>query len=104
MGKRTVGKAKKSNAQGKKLRLVVTFVIFGYFAWVFTMQQIEIFKSRNRLGEINIEIAQQMEIQDNLIKQKELINSPEYMEDLARTQLGYARPDEIIFFDATLKN
>ncbi|MDD3765868.1 MAG: septum formation initiator family protein [Eubacteriales bacterium] len=104
MGGKTFSKAKKPNLQGKKLRLVVFFVIFGYFVWVFTMQQIEIFKSKKKLAEINAEIAYQKEIQEDLLKQKELINSPEYMENLARTELGYARPDEIIFFDATLKN
>jgi len=99
-----VAKDKKTAKKGNKIRLVVSFVMLIYFVWTVTAQQVEIWNGKKQLKAINVQVAIEQTLQEELQLKKELVNTPEYMEQLARTQLGYARPDEIVFFDATSKN
>ena len=55
------------------------------------------------MAKIEEQIAQQQQVKEELEQKMELAGSPEYLEKIAREQLGFARPDEIIFYDATQK-
>jgi len=94
---------KKATNKNNKLKLVLIIVALGYVLSVFVSQQIE-FESKNKaLRRVTEQINQQQVEKDRLDKKMEEVRSSEYLERMAREQLGLARPDEIIFYDATLK-
>ncbi len=96
----------KNKSKQKKNRpfiFVLVLVMFGYFAWVFTMQQIEFYSRNKALAQIERRISAQQQLSEELARKYEMVNSPEYIEKMAREQLGYARSDETIYYDATMK-
>jgi cell division protein DivIC len=97
------GKKAKTAKKNGKVRIVLIFAVFIYVAWVFISQQTQIQSGKKTLAQVEANIADQRELKDALAEKKELVNSPEFIEKTAREQLGFARPDEIIFYDATLK-
>lgn len=96
-------KNKKTSKRNNKMRFVLFVVMFGYFVWVFITQQIEFTGKQKVLAQVEANIEEQKQISEQLAERYEVVNSPEYIERIAREELGFARPDEIIFYDATLK-
>lgn len=103
MRKASAAKRKKYRSKNNNLKFVILLVVFGYSSWIFTTQQIEIQSRKKALEQVELSIAEQNEIHEKLVQKMELVNTPKYLESIAREQLGFARPDEIVFYDATLK-
>ncbi|OQB14071.1 MAG: Cell division protein FtsL [Firmicutes bacterium ADurb.Bin193] len=96
-------KSRTVKGKNKKIKLVLVFAVLLYFVWTFTLQQIEAYSRKQELSRINAEIEQQTQLKEELQARLELVNTPEYLESIARKELGYAKPGEIIFFDSTVK-
>ncbi len=103
MRKTSLSKQKKRVKKNKRLRLVLVVLVLGYVSSVLISQQIEFAGKRKALRLIAEQINEQAEIKESLDRKYDMVQSREYLEKAAREQLGFARPDEIIFYDTTLK-
>ena len=103
MRRTSSSKNKRPGNKNKKIKIVLIIVVLGYISSILISQQIEIEGRKQALAKIEEQIAQQQQAKEELEQKMELAGSPEYLEKIAREQLGFARPDEIIFYDATQK-
>ena len=83
----------------KKL-LVVVFVIV---AITFIRQQGEINDYNDKIDEINSQIAYEEDQKKTLQEKEELYSSDDYIEKVAREELGLVKADEKVFIDANSK-
>jgi len=96
-------KKKKSRASGKMmtkilLGLVVVFLLAGAGGIYFT-QEAQIARIRAQAAELNTEVQQAREKkaeQEDLFKK---LDTPEYIEKIAREKLGMVKPGETVFPD-----
>ncbi len=85
----------------KKLKLLTYLVIASvcYFGYTLYTLQISIdekeFKNQELQKNINIETAKKQQ----LLKQKSIINTDEFYEQMAREKLGYIKDNEKIYID-----
>ncbi|NLB80633.1 MAG: hypothetical protein GX800_03240 [Clostridiaceae bacterium] len=103
MRKAPSSKNKKQINKNKKVQFVLILLALGYISSVLITQQIEFESKKKALRHIAGQIEQQQQIKEELDRKIELVQTREYLEKAAREQLGYARPDEIIFYDTTMK-
>jgi len=94
---------KKHNKNGLGGIVLVFVVVFLYVGFVSIKREVEIFSNKQKLAEIEQQIEQQKKRGSELDAQLKEVDTPEYMEKLAREKLGYARSNEIIYYDASLK-
>ena len=85
--------------KNKILKLVFFIVIAIYVIYILISQQktLNTYKSDTAYYSKKIEEANQNK--ENLIKIKENLNSPEYVETVAREKLGMYLPNERIYID-----
>jgi len=96
--------AKKSKAKRSLIISVVCIVFFTYVGYTFITQQIAINKKKAELDAIEEQIVIEQAEKGALKQEEKTVDTPEYKEEVARTELGYAAPDEIIFVDATVED
>ena len=96
--------AKKSKAKRSLIISVVCIVFFTYVGYTFITQQITINNKKAELEAINEQMVAEQAEKKSLEQEKKTVNTPEYIEEVARTELDYAAPDEIIFVDATAED
>lgn len=101
MARKAVNKGKQKNIKRYKVNYMRIFLIifFIYFAFSFFKQQFEINEYNIQIGHIENQIREAAEETEDLIKSKGKINDAEYIEDVAREQLGLVKPYEKIFID-----
>lgn len=83
----------------KKLILVVFVIV----AITFIRQQGEINEYNNKIEEINSQIAYEEKHSKELEEKSELYSSDDYIEQVARDELGLVKADEKVFIDANSK-
>ncbi len=79
--------------------LLTAFVVVGVFSAIFLQQT---YREYTTLKQRQEQYARQLEQAERDLVYKEhyyknLLNDPEFVERVARQQLGYARPGEILF-------
>lgn len=82
-----------------KLALVLTLCVLGYFAYTIVGQEQLIRDKQSQITSINQKIEDEKSKNVELKKQKDQVNSNEYVEKVAREKLGMVKPDERIFVD-----
>lgn len=82
-----------------KIILALTLCVFSYFTWTFVGQEQIIREKQSQIASINQKIDDEKSKNADLKKQKELVNSSEYIEKVAREKLGMVKPGEKIFVD-----
>ena len=82
-----------------KLGLFVIIGFFVYFAYVFIDQQKVLYAKEIEMDNIQAKIEEEMKLNEELKKQKEMLGSDEYVEKIAREKLGMVKPGERIFVD-----
>lgn len=87
----------------KAVKVTICFVFFAYVGYTLISQQFSLSDKKAQLDAINEQIVQAKEETEELVTLSETVNTDEYIEKVAREELGYAAPDEIIFIDATSK-
>ncbi len=96
-----MSKAKTNNKKNKQILLkIVFFFIIGYVVYIFAQQQSDINKYAMETKYYENLIIEANEENALLTKEKENINSDEYIEKIAREKLGYIMPNETIYIDA----
>lgn len=83
----------------KKLLLVVFVIV----AITFIRQQGEINDYNDKIKEINSQINYEQEHSKELQEKDELYSSDDYIEKVARDELGLVKADEKVFVDANSK-
>ena len=99
-----MSKKKSKNIKRSIIKYVLCFSFLAYVGYTFIAQQIDINAKNAELENINQQIAEAEAEKKALTEKAKTVNTPEYIEEFARTELDYASPDEIIFVDATAKN
>ncbi len=96
----------KKSKKGKRsvIKYVICFCFFAYVGYTFIIQQININSKKAELEAINEQIVIAESEKEALEDEKKKVNTPEYIEEVARTELDYAAPDEIVFIDATARD
>lgn len=85
------------------VRILVFVSFFVYIAYTLINQQFSINAKKEQLKAINEQIVCAESEREELDEQLKTVNTPEYIEKVARHELGYALPDEIVFVDASSK-
>ena len=83
------------------IKAIVCFVFVIFFGYTLITQQFSISAKKAELKELDQQMKQAEAEQEELENQLKTVNTPEYIEKVAREELGYAAPDEIVFMDAT---
>lgn len=91
-----IGKKKQKSIYYKGV-IVIFGVFMCYFSVLFINQHIQRNEMESRLFELREEIKEVKNINEELQKEVELLYNPEYIESLARKELGLIKSDEIIF-------
>lgn len=85
------------------LKVVLCFALCVYVGWVFLGQQIDSNANVRKIADIDGKIAVAEQEYADLLHQKEISDTPEYKEKIARERGGLVMPGEIVFIDP-LKN
>lgn len=84
----------------KKLYKKVLFVVIGFYVIsIFISQQQTLNTYQKEITKYEGQIEQAKESQDSLIAMKDNVNSPEYIEEIAREKLGMYLPNEKVYID-----
>jgi Septum formation initiator len=70
-----------------------------YLTYLMIGQERIIRDKSSQITSVNQKIEDEKSKNTELNKQKEQVNSPEYIEKIARDQLGMVKPDEKVFVD-----
>lgn len=92
-----VGLMNKRKSSTAGALIVIAFIV--YFSYLIVEQQEIITNKLRALEEIENKISQEELIHKELEKEKEMLESEEYIEKIARKKLGLVKPGEKIFVD-----
>lgn len=85
--------------QNRKLRVkwfrLAVLLTVGYCAYVFICQQLEINAIKREMNVTQIKMEQLKQQNASLAEEKSLLNTPAYVEKIAREELGLAKPGEV---------
>lgn len=82
----------------KRLFFIIAII---YVASIFINQQQSLNAYKNEQEALSEKIQQQQEYKSELLSTKENINSPEYIEQIAREKLDMYLPNEKVYIDAS---
>lgn len=82
----------------KRLTTLVVVGIFLYFAVLLAGQYWRMSQLQRTLDELNREIAGFKSANEAMKQEIERLHSPDYLEQLAREELGMVRPGELLFY------
>lgn len=83
----------------KILKMVIVLIGIIYFICIFINQQKTLNSYKSEQQYISEQIQQQQEYKDKLANTKENIDSPEYIEEIARDKLDMYLPNERVYVD-----
>lgn len=81
----------------KNYKKIFFIVVFIYVAYIFINQQITLDAYKSNQEYYEAQIKQETEYKETLIAMKDNINSPEYIEKIAREKLDMYLPNERIY-------
>ena len=87
----------------KAIKVTICLVFFAYVGYTLISQQFSLSEKKAQLDAVKEQIVQANAEKEDLVTQSKTVNTDEYIEKVAREELGYAAPDEIVFIDATSK-
>lgn len=102
-GETVKGKRKptKKRYNMKKLCLAAVIVaVIVYFVYAMIWQQVMISKKNDEIDELSKKIEEATAESEKLRQEVENLNDPEYIERVAREQLGLVYPNERVFVDS----
>jgi len=85
--------------KSSRIGLLIIIGAFIYFAFVFIDQQKLINAKKLEMQNIQNKIAEEERISGELKQRKEMINTDEYVEKVAREKLGMVKRGEKVFID-----
>ena len=93
--------AKRQKKRTSPLTVLVIFVLLAVTATALLRMQDKIETARNEESEISAQLAAQKQENASLEAALDKANDPEYLQELARDQLGYVTPGEKDFYDVS---
>lgn len=85
----------------KKLAFyIVTGLALIYFIATLITQQLSISQQNRRIEELQSRVSEAQQQAESLKTEVDNLNNPEYIERIAREQLGLVRPNERVFIDS----
>ena len=106
MSKKKTNKKKKSGFIAKHpviFTLVVSFLVVNV-AFIVGKQQINMNKLNAEIEATEQQIAAEKDREKDLEEEKKKVNTPEWIEAFARSEMGYAAPDEVVYIDPTVSD
>ncbi|HOJ09820.1 MAG TPA: septum formation initiator family protein [Clostridiales bacterium] len=85
--------------KGSIFGILVLIALIIYFSFIIIDQQKMLKIKETALMEIENKIKKEELVRNDLEKQKDMLNSREYIEKVAREKLGMVKPGEKIFID-----
>ena len=85
--------------KNKLLKRILILVIAGYAIFMLVNQQKTLNQYSDNTEELNTDIAEAQEKNDELTKEKENVNSLEFIEQTAREKLDMYYPNERVYVD-----
>lgn len=82
-----------------KLGIILMAGFFLYFVYILINQQAILNQCKRDLNNMEKKIEEQIELNEKLERQKEILNSDEYIEKVAREKLGLVKKGEKVFID-----
>lgn len=79
--------------------IFILLAIFIYMSYIFVNQQRLLYTKNLELNKIENKIGEEEKLNEELSIEKEMIQSDEYIERVAREKLGMVKKDERIFMD-----
>lgn len=79
--------------------IIVTSVFLLYLGYVFIKQENMMYAQQISMEDIQAKIDEEKALNEKLLKQKEEINSEEYIEKIAREKLDMVKQGERVFVD-----
>ncbi len=93
--------AKKKNINVKRLLISLIIAIAAiYYIYIMVWQQIAISKKSKDIEALERQLVEATAESERLSQEVENLNDPEYLERVAREQLGLVRPNERVFVDS----
>ncbi len=84
----------------KKIYKKVLFVVIAsYVICIFASQQQTLNRYKTEINQYDQQIQEAEETKESLLTMKENVNSPEYIEQIAREKLGMYLPNERVYID-----
>ncbi len=80
-----------------KAACLILVILVLYFSGLFINQLLKVNHLEAALSELKEEIARAEKENDNLLEEVELLHNPEYIEILARKELGLIKTGEVLF-------
>jgi cell division protein FtsL len=98
MAKDKAKKKKNHHTLSTLAMCVVVMMVVGYYCFV---QYPEIHSQKQQLSAINLQIRKETAKTDQLVRQQKELSSSEYIEKIAREELGLLKPNETVYVDIT---
>ncbi|QDR83360.1 Cell division protein FtsL [Sporomusa termitida] len=76
------------------------FIMAGYFCYVIILQQTELYQIRREMDVVNTRLAEAEGVNKSLTAEKKQLSMTEYIEKVAREQLGLVKPGEVPYIPA----
>jgi len=86
----------------RRINLILLFLMSGllvYFVITYIGQQEEINKIENEMKALQNKIEKEKELQEELLRQQDIIETDEFIEKIAREKLGMVKEGERIYID-----
>lgn len=77
----------------------VIIILIAYFSYTFYTQQLQINKYNSQIEILENDISYKEDLTETYKEARENVNSDEYIEKVAREELGLIKPYEKIFID-----
>lgn len=90
----------KRKKKKNKVAIFVAVAFVGYFVYTVCDQEVQIRKYNSQIEMYQADIKNKNQLTEYYGNQKSNIQSDAYIEDVARKDLGYVKPNEKIFVDA----
>ncbi len=84
----------------KTVKFVLAAVLTVYIGYTWVSQQIQLNSLKSEITELDSDIAKEEKRKQELEEKKKQVNTPEYIEKIARDELDLVAPDEIVFMEA----
>lgn len=88
-----------SGGKSSKLGLIIMIGVFLYFGYIMIQQQEVLYAKEIEMEKIQAGIEEEQKLNMELKRQREMISSDEYIEEVAREKLGMVRKNERVFVD-----
>ncbi len=85
--------------KGSKWGLLILIAFIVYFLFIIVEQQKILDIKEEAMKNIQEKVEEEIEINEDLKRQKEILDTDEYIEKVAREKLGMVKPGEKIFID-----